>query len=175
MCATLFTRTPRTSEVARLVSLDIVNNAVQTQILDGNSLSFLKETLLDYVRRTYGADLQGQVDPPSLQNKLTQTLTFLFVYLYKDGWKSFIDDFLALTGLRDGSRGNNFSGVVLYLRVLSSVHDEIADILLTRQGNDPTKRNNDLKDLVRERDMHKIASRCGTCSPSTRTRTTSSR
>ncbi len=148
---------PRSSEVVRLVSLDIVNNAVQTQILDGNSLAFLKGTLLDYVRQTYGSNLQGQVDPPSLQNKLTQTLTFLFVYLYKEGWESFLDDFLALTSLGDGGLRDNLTGVVLYLRVLSSVHDEIADLLLMRQGSGLLRRNNDLKDLVRNRDMHKVA------------------
>ncbi len=83
VCATLFTRSPRRPEVVRLVSLDIVNNAVQTQILDGNSLSFLKETLLDYVRRTYSANanLQDQVDPPSLQIKVTQTVTLPLGFL----------------------------------------------------------------------------------------------
>ncbi len=44
----------------------------------------------------------------------------------------------------------------MYLRILGSIHDEIADLMLSRQGNE-SKRNNDLKDLVRERDMAKIA------------------
>lgn len=157
-CAALFTRSPRTTEVVRLVALEIVNNAVQTQTLDQNSLSFLKNTLLEYIQRTYGgSDPESQIDPPSLQNKLTQTLTYLFVYSYKQGWETFIDDFLALTSSpNSGGQRDNVSGVLLYLRMLGSVHDEIADVMMARQSAD-MKRNNDLKDLVRERDMHKIA------------------
>ncbi len=158
LCAALFTRSPRTSDVVRLVSLEIVNNAVQTQAFDGNSLSFLKNTLLEYIQRTYGSsDPDTLVDPPALQNKLTQTLTYLFVYSYKEGWETFIDDFLALTSSANGGgQRDNIAGVVLYLRMLSSVHDEIADVMTARQAAD-VKRNNNLKDLVRDRDMHKIA------------------
>ncbi|KAL2016485.1 hypothetical protein VTK56DRAFT_3481 [Thermocarpiscus australiensis] len=150
VCTSLFTRTPRASEVVRLVSLEIVNSVVHLQALDGASLSFLKQSLLDYIRRNYGGDVQEPVDPPHLQNKLTQTLTYLFVFLYKEGWESFIDDFLAL------AQKDNLPGVVLYLRILGSIHDEIADLMLTRPGNE-AKRNSDLKDLVRERDVRKIA------------------
>ncbi|KJR88662.1 exportin-T [Sporothrix schenckii 1099-18] len=158
LCAALFTRSPRTSEVVRLVSLEIVNNAVQSQALDSNSLSFLKTTLLEYIQRTYGSgDPDTQVDPPALQNKLTQTLTYLFVYSYQEGWETFIDDFLALTTTPNGGgQPDNVAGVFLYLRMLSSVHDEIADVMMARQSAD-VKRNNNLKDLVRDRDMHKIA------------------
>ncbi|TPX09777.1 uncharacterized protein E0L32_008968 [Thyridium curvatum] len=156
VCATLFTRTPRTSEVVRLVSLEVVNNAVQTQTLDTQSLAFLKENLLGYVRRTYGTSSGEAVDPPHLQNKLTQTLTYLFVYLYRDGWETFVDDFLALTGSPNSGRMDNLNGIFLYLRILNSVHDEIADVLLSRTGNE-AKRNADLKDSIRERDMRRIA------------------
>ncbi|KAK4115171.1 Xpo1-domain-containing protein [Canariomyces notabilis] len=150
VCTDLFTRNPRASEVVRLVSLEIVNNAVHSQALDAASLAFLKQSLLDYIGRVYGGDAQEPVDPAHLQNKLTQTLTYLFVFLYKEGWESFIDDFLTL------AQKDNLPGVIMYLRILGSIHDEIADVMLSRQGNE-AKRNNDLKDLVRERDMRKIA------------------
>ena len=136
----------------------MVNNAIQTQQLDAESLSHLKETLLEYVRRTYGSDAQGQdqVDPPSLQNKLTQTLTFLFISLYKQGWESFLDDFQSLTSLQNNGVRDNFAGTALYLRILGSIHDEIADALLTRT-NTEAKRNIDLKDILRARDVQKVA------------------
>ncbi|KAK3939940.1 Exportin [Diplogelasinospora grovesii] len=156
VCATLFVRTPRASEVVRVVALEVVNNAVDSQSLDRASLVFLKDALLGYIRQTYDGSGQTPADPPSIQNKLTQTLTYLFVFLYKEGWETFIDDFLALTSTQNSTQKDNLSGVILYLRVLGSVHDEIADLMLSRQGNE-AKRNNDLKDLVRERDMRKIA------------------
>jgi exportin-T len=156
-CVTLFTRTPKCSEVVRLVSLDVINNAIQTQQLDLQSLNHLKETLLGYIRRTYGSGSQDQADPASLQNKLTQTLTFLFISLYKQGWESFVDDFLSLTSLQGNGSRDNVVGIVLYLRILSSIHDEIADVIITRPTSE-TKRNTELKDTLRARGVQKIAS-----------------
>jgi exportin-T len=152
VCAGLFTRDPRASDLVRMACLEIVNYAVHNQGLDTPTLTYLKDNLLDYVRRTYSPDAQLSPDPASIQNKLVQTLTYLFVFLYQDGWQSFMDDFMALTG----PAYENTNGVALYLRVLSSIHDEIADMLLTRHSGD-AKRNTDLKDRVRAQDMHKIA------------------
>ena len=153
-CASLFSRTPRPSEVVRLVCLEVVNYAVHTQGLDTSSLSILKDTLLQYVRQTCGPDAQLEPDPVHLQNKLTQTLTYLFVFLYQDGWQSFLDDFLAISGLPNDVE--NVPGALFYLRILSSIHDEIADMLLSRQ-NGEAKRNTELKDQLRAQDMHKVA------------------
>ncbi|KAG4424938.1 pre-tRNA nuclear export protein [Cadophora malorum] len=155
-CVALFTRTPKCSEVVRLVSLDVVNNAIQTQQLDAQSLGYIKETLLEYIRRTYGSGSQDQVDPASLQNKLTQTLTFLFMALYKQGWETFMDDFLSLTSLQNNGSRDNIVGTVLYLRILGSIHDEIADVIISRSTAE-TKRNTELKDIMRARDVDKIA------------------
>ncbi len=44
----------------------------------------------------------------------------------------------------------------LYFRLLLSIHDEIADIIIFRDNNE-SKRNVTLKDLVRERDAEKVA------------------
>ncbi|WZH44430.1 armadillo-type protein [Fusarium acuminatum] len=153
-CTTLFARTPRTSEVVRLVCLEVVNYAVHTQGLDQASLAFLKDTLLQYCRQTYGPNAQQEADPAHLQNKLTQTLTYLFVFLYQNGWQSFLDDHIELAGIPTNTE--NVSGVVFYLRVLGSIHDEIADMLLSRQNNE-TKRNTELKDQLRAQDMHKVS------------------
>ncbi|OAQ70095.2 exportin-T [Pochonia chlamydosporia 170] len=153
-CTNLFARTPRSSEVVRMVCLEVVNYAVHTQGLDAESLSYLKYTLLQYVRQSYGPDAQQEPDPVSLQNKLTQTLTYLFVFLYQDGWQSFLDDFWELTGVPNGR--DSVGGVLFYLRILSSIHDEIADMLLSRQSND-AKRNTELKDQLRAQDMHKVS------------------
>ncbi|RDW83204.1 putative exportin-T [Coleophoma crateriformis] len=154
-CFSLFTRNAKPSEVVRLVSLEVVNNAVQTQHLDDQSLAYLRENLMEYVKRTYGPSNQDQVDSPSLQNKLTQTLTYLFISSYKQGWESFMEDFMSLTSSQGNSTRDNFAGVVLYLRILSSIHDEIADVLVSRPGPE-TKRNTELKDLLRARDVRKV-------------------
>jgi exportin-T len=157
VCITLVTRLPKSSEVVRLVCLDVVNNVVQTEALDLQSLRFLKDNLLEYVRRVYsGSSSEADVDSNTIQNKLTQTLTFLFVSLYKQDWGSFFDDFWSLTKLPNGSSPEHFPGTIMYLRVLSSIHDEIADTLLSRSKVEQ-ERNTELKDLLRARDVRKVA------------------
>lgn len=116
----------------------------------------LKDTLLEYAQKTYGSGNQDLVDPASLQNKLTQTLTCLFIASYKQGWESFLDDFLSLTSLGNSGSRDNITGTVLYLRILGSIHDEIADVILSR-SKEETQRNTELKDIMRARDVPKVA------------------
>lgn len=153
-CTSLVVRSPRPSDVSRLVCLDFVNYAIHNHGLDAASLAYLRDSLLQYVRQTYGPEPQQEPDPKPIQNKLTQTLTYLFVFLYQDGWQSFLDNFLDLSGL--SSNTENVNGVIFYLRILSSIHDEIADMLLARQ-NAEAKRNTELKDQLRAQDVYKVA------------------
>lgn len=140
------------------MSLEIVNNALQQQRLDGQSLQFLKENLLAYVQRVYGGSgNQDEVDSAALQNKLTQTLTLLFMSSYDQDWNSFLTDFRALTNLPNSSTPDNLIGTILYLRILQSIHDEIADVMLSRSSSEQ-KRNTELKDLLRARDVPQVAS-----------------
>ncbi len=153
--------------VVRVVALDIVNNALQTGQLDNQSLVYVKSTLTDYIRRAYisrqsgppltnGNVEDGEGDPVAVQNKLTQTATYLFTKMYDAGWEDFFGDFLRLTTSDDGQWRGNLAGVVLYLRVLSSVSEEIADQQV--QSNvEEKKRNSDLKDLIRARHAKQIA------------------
>ncbi|KAI9849625.1 MAG: pre-tRNA nuclear export protein [Sclerophora amabilis] len=157
VCLSLATRTSKPSEVVRHVALEIVNNTIQNQQLDEQKLGFVKDNLLEYLVRVYGGlTPEHEIDPPNLQNKFTQTITLLFIALYAHGWGGFFDDFLGLTRPENGISGGHLAGVVLYLRVLSSIHDEIADVLVNRTPEE-LKRNNQLKDLIRVRDVQKLA------------------
>ncbi|RDA84937.1 hypothetical protein CP532_5152 [Ophiocordyceps camponoti-leonardi (nom. inval.)] len=172
-CINLFCRKPRASDVVRMACLDIVNLAVHSHRLDPDSLAYLKFALLEYVRDVYGSSSSSSLavqnqdpaaaaaatttttiatpDSAAVQNKLTQTLTYLFAFHYPQGWQTFLDDFWHLA--RDSG---SLPAVLLYLRILSSIHDEIADMLLARESND-ARRNIELKDRVRAHDMHKVA------------------
>jgi exportin-T len=85
-----------------------------------------------------------------------QTMTYLFVALYPSSWQSFFDDFRALAGDQASIGSVNTTTTFLYLRMLGQVHDEIADQLVAR-SEDEKKRNTDLKDLIRQRDVQKIS------------------
>lgn len=155
VCLTLFVRPTAPSEVVRVVALEILNNAVQTQNLDQQSLVYVRDSLMGYVRQRYDVGSQ-EVDSPSIQNKLTQTFTYLFTYLYPSDWTSFFDDFRSLAGEGSNIGTANPPATILYLRIVGSVHDEIADQLIPRTPEE-AKRSTELKDLVRARDVNKIA------------------
>ncbi|KAI9777948.1 MAG: pre-tRNA nuclear export protein [Geoglossum umbratile] len=157
VCLTLFTAFPKREEIVRHFALDMVGNSIQNEQLDAQSLGYVKNSLMEYIRRTYGGfGGEGGVDSANIQNKLTQTITYLFASLYATGWEEFFGDFLGLVSAA-GSSGGNVAGAALYLRVLSSVHDEIADVLVPRPQTQQ-KRNMQLKDLVRERDVRRVVS-----------------
>lgn len=151
-------RNPRPSEVVRHVSLDIVNNAIKSGQLSEQDLILLKENILAYIRGVYGTagSDNDQPDPMSIQNKVTQTVTNLFTALYATHWISFFHDILALTSTTGSDTKDHAPGVKIYLRCLISVHDDIADVLLPRSLEEQ-KRDNELKDLVRQRDTLMIA------------------
>ncbi|KAK3069312.1 pre-tRNA nuclear export protein [Teratosphaeriaceae sp. CCFEE 6253] len=154
VCLSLFTRAPAPSEVVRLVCLEIVNNAVQTQRLEQQNLVYVKDSLLGYVRQWYTPG-STNLDSPGIQNKLTQTVTYLFTSLYAAEWRSFFDDFRGLAGNGAEIGTSNPAATIIYLRIIGSVHDEIADVMIPRTGEEQ-KRHNDLKDMIRARDVNNI-------------------
>ncbi|MCJ1261975.1 pre-tRNA nuclear export protein [Lobaria immixta] len=112
-----------------------------------------------YIQNVYGVgDGAGNLTPDSvnIQNKIAQTATYLFVFLYATEWTSFFSDMLSLTAAAGTTVRDNLRGAAFYLRVLNAVHDEIADILVPKLEHERT-RDNELKDLVRRRDAKTIA------------------
>ena len=78
-------------------------------------------------------------------------------HLYATKWTTFFDDLLALTILNPspGASQDTIAGTTFYLKVVNSVHDEIADVLMAKSQEDQ-RRDTALKDLVRERDVPKV-------------------
>lgn len=151
----MFTQDPPHPDIIRLVCLDIVNHALNYHNLSPEAYITIRDTLMAYVRMRYNGS-QGRADSAAIQNKLTQTVTYLFTSMYAMGWESIFQDFNALSGNDATKETGNVSGNILYLRILGSIHDEIADQLLFRSSHDQ-KKNTDLRDLIRERDMKAIA------------------
>lgn len=140
------------------MSLEIVNSAAQAGLIDIGSLGIVKDGLLAYLRQACGSDGTAAPDAPYIQNKIAQTVTFLFSALYASGWETCFDDLLSLTYKSSTSTTHdNLLGIVFYLRVVNSIHEEIGDVLVSRSRAEQDKANT-LKDLIRQRDMQKIAS-----------------
>lgn len=111
------------------------------------------------MRRTYsplGGDL-AYLDSPNVQNKVAQTLTLLFTALYGSGWESFFQDFSQPSDEELQSGRQFHPATLFYLRLLTSVHDEIADISIN-VTSDKQKLHAELKDLIRAKDASRIAS-----------------
>lgn len=158
---TLFTKELPPSNIyvpnTRFFCLELISTAVASGTLDHNGLVSARIGLMDYVTRSYAAtSTSPSDDPPFIRNKLAQTLTLLFTSLYADNWESFFTDLRALAepSLRDPSASS--AGLLFYLRMLASVHDEIADVLIN-VSPDRARVNGQLKDLVRNRDISAIA------------------
>src|ERR1700761_2033109 len=113
ICLLLFSRPQAASEVVRLVCLEVVNNAVQAQKLGQYSLQYVKESLMGYVSQRYSAG-SGEPDSATIQNKLTQTLTYLFTSLYASEWTGFFDDFRALAGGANEIGTSNAGATMFY-------------------------------------------------------------
>lgn len=159
VCLSFVVRDPRPSEVVRHVALDIINNAIRTRQLDAQGLDFVRANMMEYIRNVYSVDggSNPATDSANIQNKATQIITSLFLFLYATQWTNFFHDMVNLTVGAGSCTRDNLRGVRFYLRVLNSVHDEIADVLVLRTPEEQ-KRSNDLKDLVRERDAKMIVS-----------------
>jgi exportin-T len=155
-CLVLFTRSPPASEQVRHFALEIVAANVERLEVDTQSLEYLRGNLVEYVKQIYGQNGKGKADSPHIQNKLAQVLTSLFAVLYDSTWQSIFDDFLQLA--KEGmAPSGNVTGTVLYFRLLGSIHDEIADVLIHRTP-EKTKRTTVLRDRIREHDAAKVAS-----------------
>lgn len=159
ICFSLTVREPRPADIVRHFCLDVVNYAIQTHKLSEADYVLLRDNVMSYVRQAYGAAGTSGAEPDSLamQNKFVQTLTFLFMAMYPTAWTNFFHDVLALTSAAGSSYKDNAVGVSLYLRTLITVHDEIGDTLIPRSPEE-LRRDNELKDLVRQRDLQMIAS-----------------
>ncbi|KAL2014578.1 hypothetical protein VTN00DRAFT_2103 [Thermoascus crustaceus] len=156
VCLAIFTKTPQHTEVVRHVALEVVNSAAQAGLVDLQGLGFVKDSLMSYLRQVYVQD-GASPDPANIQNKIAQIITYLFSALYANGWETFFDDLLSLTYKTPGAAmRDNPLGIIFYLRVINSVHDEIGDVLVSRSRAEQDKANT-LKDLIRQRDVQKIA------------------
>lgn len=155
-CLTISLQVPRQPMVIRVFCLEIVNNALQAGLVDQQGLTTIKDRVMAYLEKYYGSASEEETpDPGTIVNKFAQTITFLFAAFYGSGWETCFDDLLALTTKQAGAR-DSYPGVVFYLTVLNSIHDEIGDQLLSRSRAEQDRANT-LKDLIRERDIQKVA------------------
>lgn len=106
--------------------------------MDQQTLETTRQVLWQHLLRTLNTE-----QPVHLKNKLAQIFGNLFVLTYSTSWNSFFVDMRSLPG----ARGNE-----MYMRILNYIHGEIGDTLILRDAQ-TTRRNNDLKDRIRDHDM----------------------
>lgn len=151
VCLALYTSSSRRSPEARFFALQVIDAALPK--LGQEQLQYVRDQLFSFVKSSLAAP-SDNLGASFLKNKLAQTLAFVFILTYQHIWPSFFNDFLELLGSPESHIGNS-AAVDMYLRVLQVVHEEIGDNLIMREQA-VTKRNNTIKDLVRERDISKL-------------------
>ena len=151
-------RRPATSEIVQHTAIDVVNNAVRSNTVTEQDLVSIRDSYMGYIQQAYGTKQAAAAqDSVNILNKFVEGLTCLFTKLYATKWTTFFDDLLAMTILNPSpnSDQDTITGTKFYLKVVNSIHDEIADILMAKSVADQ-QRDTVLKDLVRTRDVTKI-------------------
>lgn len=124
--------------------------------LEKGELEYVRDTLSTFVKTSLALPTPtDNLGASFLKNKLAQTLAFVFILTYESIWPSFFNDFLELLSSSESPIGNR-AAVDMYLRILQVIHEEIGDNLIMRDQT-AVKRNNNMKDLIRERDVAKLA------------------
>lgn len=147
----LYTGATKRSAESRFFALQVIDAALSK--LTSDQIQLVRSTLFNYLcTAVTSANPADSLGASYLRNKLAQTLGFVFILSYESIWPTFFSDFITLLG----PSFETAPAVDMYLRVLQVVHEEIGDNLIMRDQH-ITKRNNGLKDLVRERDVATLA------------------
>lgn len=142
--------------------IEAVNGTIRQPNQDPAVLEQIQVGLFEYVFKTYSlaavSAAGSVVDTPHIQNKLSEAFTALFVVLYSSTLPHFFRQFRTLAcgdGVDTGSLTFNPAGALFFIRVLVAIHDEIADVLITRPHQIAVL-HSQLKDLIRERDVNTV-------------------
>jgi exportin-T len=149
----MFTGDAPRSDAARFFALQVIDSRLAG--MGPHETKFVRDNLFPHLQKTVDPSSASSLEPAHMRNKLAQTLAYLFVVTYVSEWPSYLDDVTALMESPVSAVGNA-SAVDMYLRILRTIHEEIGDNLIIRTPEE-TKRNNVLKDLVRERGVTKLA------------------
>ncbi|KAK9475508.1 armadillo-type protein [Dipodascopsis tothii] len=143
------------SDASRFFALQVIDETLlhRSGQLNEQSARIIQDAMLQYAQRDYGPQSNSSVDIIYMRNKFAQSLTYLFLLSYHTTWPGFYNDLLTLT--HGSGQFDSYRGVDLFLRVLLAQHEEIADTLIIR-SSEMAKRNADIKDLIRVRDMTKL-------------------
>ncbi|CAG8500890.1 6782_t:CDS:10 [Ambispora leptoticha] len=163
LCLTLFVRSPKSTPEARIFALQVLDDVLQNRItsLNATEILYIKNTLMDFVKREYvigdGNDGECSSEPNYLKNKFAHTLTLLFVQIYTTSWREFFNEFLGLLHSNSHVRQTNVRTVDLFLRILLSIDEEVASLVVPR-GKEENNRNTEIKDMMRTGDVQKLTS-----------------
>nr|CAG8569749.1 1109_t:CDS:10 [Entrophospora candida] len=161
LCLSLFVRFPKSTPEARVFALQVLDDVLQNRFttLDSSQIIQIRSTLMEFFKREY---VVGDVndEPQYLKNKFATTLTLLFVQLYPSNWQNFFDEFLLLIQSNNininGERKTNSRTVDIFLRILLSIDEKVANIAISR-GKEEAIRNTTIKDNMRAGDIQKLA------------------
>nr|CAG8527793.1 10894_t:CDS:10 [Entrophospora candida] len=146
---------------ARVFALQVLDDVLQNRFttLDSSQIIQIRSTLMEFFKREY---VVGDVndEPQYLKNKFATTLTLLFVQLYPSNWQNFFDEFLLLIQSNNininGERKTNSRTVDIFLRILLSIDEKVANIAISR-GKEEAIRNTTIVNNMRAGDIQKLA------------------
>lgn len=122
--------------------------------LDNNAVEYIRQTMMEYLRREFVDNTDGASEESFIRNKAAQSVTLLFAHVYPTVWPTFFKDMMALVKT---SSGNNEKAADFFLRLCLTVDEEIARLDIPR-NRDEVIRNTNIKDNMRLGDIQLLAS-----------------
>ncbi|RKP05883.1 armadillo-type protein [Thamnocephalis sphaerospora] len=164
LCLSLFARDPKSSQEARLFSLQVVEEVLASRFneLSQDQIQQLRQTLLGFLQREYVVNAGASIDnePIFLRNKLAHTVVLLFVRTYLKDWNAFFNEMLMLAAEASASSdgGNMLQPRIVdfLLRVWMNIDEECVSMLVPRSKGD-LDHNTLVKDQMREGDVQLLA------------------
>ncbi|CCK71083.1 Ran GTPase-binding protein LOS1 KNAG_0G00250 [Huiozyma naganishii CBS 8797] len=159
--AALLTETD-SDDLLKFVSLQALNDIVGINSTNSNIISFVKQTVLDLLRKKVESNVQ---DAEYLRNKIVDLLTKIFYNTYGEingnQWDTFFQDIITLLNvepLLESSTPGGYSpvGIDYFNRICLFINSEIADQTYVRSKATQVK-NNSLKDTMRMQDINSLA------------------
>ncbi|QSL64544.1 hypothetical protein MERGE_001845 [Pneumocystis wakefieldiae] len=137
ICLTLFTKIPKKSEQTRLFALQVLEYVVKSRVneLAPESIEFIKSQMFEWIKQEFSQITVKTIDPPCKISNL---------YIFYNHLNS------------SSQNGATYpEAAEFYLKILLSIHEEIADQHIPRKP-DEIHRNNTLKNKIRQNDMHRL-------------------
>ncbi|KAJ1676026.1 pre-tRNA nuclear export protein [Spiromyces aspiralis] len=158
LCLELFVEAAARSPESRLFSLQVIDSALTAAPprLSLTNVDSIRNILFDFIQKRYSTDYYYTQEPAFIKNKLAHTIVLAFVQAYPERWHDFFPTLAKMAGVDAASTRINAYLADFFLKILSSLDEEIINPVVPR-SKEVVVRNQNIKDAMRISDTEVLA------------------